>query len=236
MAVFNGERYLEQQLYSILAQLEKEDEILIVDDCSRDQSVELIRRIADPRVILLQNSSNSGPIASFETAIASARGKYIFLCDQDDIWRSDKVAATREIFESTDAILIVSDARIVDQKGDVLLESFFSTRNSGPGFWKNIYKNRFIGCCMAFKAEARDVFMPFPGGIFMHDQWIGLCASLAGEVRFFDEKLIDYRRHDKNVTSLKKGEFKSQLEKRLIFLSRVLVRLPRILSWRLARY
>jgi len=232
MAVFNGEVYLEAQLQSILVQLSVDDEVIVVDDCSRDRSETVIRNMRDSRIILLRNETNLGPAASFARAISHAKGQYIFLSDQDDIWSPTKVTAVCQLFDSTKSLVIVSDARIVDSNGNVLLESFFEFRRSRPGFWNNLYKNGFLGCCMAFRSEAKAFIVPFPDGKAMHDEWIGLCASIAGEVTFIPEKLIDYRRHERNVTQMKHGSLMWMISKRLKFSLYVLRRLPRILAWR----
>jgi glycosyltransferase involved in cell wall biosynthesis len=230
MAVFNGELYLAEQLRSIIVQLSAEDEVIIVNDCSRDASEEVIKRVGDSRIVVLQNESNIGPTASFERAIAVARGRYIFLSDQDDIWKPEKVATIKRVFDSTDSLVVVSDARIVDADRKVLLESMFLLRRSGPGFWRNLYKNGFVGCCMAIRSDAKSFFLPFPKG--MHDEWIGLCSSVAGRVTFINERLIDYRRHGKNVTQMGHGSLVSMVRKRLKFAFNIFRRMPRILVWR----
>jgi hypothetical protein len=233
MAIFNGERYIEEQIRSILMQLSTDDEVIIVDDCSRDASVRLIERISDPRIKLLQNTANIGPTLSFEKAISLANGKYIFLSDQDDIWWSTKVESIYSIFESTNAVVVVSDARIVDGNRNTLAESLFALRNSGEGFLRNLYKNGFVGCCMALRSSARAFLLPFPKQIGMHDEWIGLCASLTGRVHFVNQQLMDYRRHDSNVTQMSHGSLVSMVQKRVILFFMILFRLRRILSWRL---
>ncbi len=233
MAVFNGERYLEEQLRSILIQLADNDEIIIVDDCSRDGSIELIKSIGDRRITLLQNEKNSGPTASFERAIGFAKGKYIFLSDQDDIWQPCKVAATCQIFDSSNSLVVVTDARVVDARRNILLDSLFRLRGSRAGFWRNLYRNGFVGCCMAIRFDTISFLLPFPAAVGMHDEWIGLCSSLAGNVVFTEQQLIDYRRHERNVTHLIHGPLASMISKRLRLLLIVLQRLPRILIWRL---
>jgi glycosyltransferase involved in cell wall biosynthesis len=233
MAVFNGERYVEEQIRSILMQLRADDEVIIVDDYSRDASVRVIERISDPRIKLVQNTVNIGPTSSFERAISLANGKYIFLSDQDDIWRPSKVESIYSIFESTNAVVVVSDARIVDANRNTLAGSLFALRNSGEGFLRNLYKNSFVGCCMALRSSARAFLLPFPKRIAMHDEWIGLCASLAGRVHFVNQQLVDYRRHDRNVTQMSHGSFMSIIQKRVKLSFMILFRSPRILSWRL---
>jgi glycosyltransferase involved in cell wall biosynthesis len=233
MAVFNGERYLRSQLDSILVQLRTDDEIIIVNDCSSDNSVNVIRGLNDARIRLVENTNNIGPSASFERAISLACGKYIFLSDQDDIWLPDKVSAVCKVFEESNAVLICSDARIVDANENLVQESLFALRRAGSGFWRNIYKNGFVGCCMAFRSAAREYFMPFPVGVGMHDEWIGLCSSIAGRVHFFNKKLIDYRRHGGNATQLVHGSVLFMVRKRLTFLRLVIGRLPALIRWRI---
>jgi glycosyltransferase involved in cell wall biosynthesis len=232
MAVFNGERYLEEQLRSIRVQLANDDELIIVDDCSRDGSVALIRRLEDPRIKLLQNEANLGPAASFERAFSLARGQYIFFSDQDDIWEPDKVVTMCGIFKSSNPLVVVSDARVVDAHRKILMDSIFRLRGSRPGFWRNLYRNGFVGCCMAVRCDAKSFLLPFPRAVSMHDEWIGLCSSLAGNVEFTGHKLIDYRRHSANATHLTHGSLASMLRKRLTLLLVVLRRLPRIIFWR----
>jgi glycosyltransferase involved in cell wall biosynthesis len=235
MAVFNGERYLEEQLRSILLQLASDDEVVIVDDFSSDRSVELISRMNDSRINLTRNDANLGPTPSFERAISLAKGKYIFLSDQDDIWSPCKVATVSRIFESTASLVVVSDARVVDARRNIVRESLYGLRGSRPGFWRNLYKNGFVGCCMAFRCEVKSFLLPFPARVGMHDEWIGLCSSIAGDVAFIAQHLIEYRRHETNVTHFSHGSVTSMLRKRLTLCLIVSQRLPRILAWRSQR-
>jgi glycosyltransferase involved in cell wall biosynthesis len=232
MAVFNGERYLTEQLQSILMQLRNDDEVIIVDDCSRDGSADLIKSFNDPRIVLRQNATNRGPSAAFADAISLAKGKYIFFSDQDDIWKPFKVAAILRIFEAAPALVVVSDAHVVDVDKTVLTESLFALRGSRSGFWRNLYKNGFVGCCMAIRCDAKTFLLPFPVNVGLHDEWIGLCSSLAGRVVFSTDRLIDYRRHGANATQLVHGTIRSMARKRIKLLVAVLSRLPRILMWR----
>jgi glycosyltransferase involved in cell wall biosynthesis len=232
MAVFNGEEYLKEQLQSILVQIEIHDEVIIIDDCSRDSSVDVIKTFNDPRIVLRQNSVNCGPSAAFAHAISLAKGEYILFSDQDDIWKPFKVATICQIFDTTASLVVVSDANVVDADRKVVSESLFTLRGSRPGFWRNLYKNGFVGCCMAMRRDAKAFLLPFPVNVGLHDEWIGLCSSLGGRVIFTAEKLIDYRRHGANLTQLVHGTISSMIRKRIRLLLAVLSRLPRILMWR----
>jgi glycosyltransferase involved in cell wall biosynthesis len=235
MAVYNGERFIKAQVESILSQLASDDELVVVNDCSHDRSVQLLTDFGDSRISLVHNSTNLGPSASFERAISVARGRVIFLADQDDVWAPTKVQTVCEIFRSIDCLVVCSDARIIDANESVIQESLFALRGGRAGFWRNLYKNGFVGCCMALRSDAKGFFMPFPRGVGMHDEWIGLCSSLAGLVYFSEGKLIDYRRHERNVTQLIHGSVSFMVRKRLKFLFLVSCRLPRILLWRYKR-
>lgn len=213
MAVYNGSRYVKEQLDSILKQLDKADEICISVDPSNDGSEELLRQIAgtEGRIRLSQGPGN-GIIANFEHAISMCKGDIIFLSDQDDVWEADKVSFVKKCFEKTGAILVMHDARIMDEQLEtVIYESFYRLKNSRKGLIKNIIKNSYMGSAMAFKKELVPHILPIPKNISMHDQWIGLVAEKKGTVIFTSRKLMQYRRHGTNVSGLSHADIKSML-------------------------
>ncbi|MNQ31750.1 UDP-Glc:alpha-D-GlcNAc-diphosphoundecaprenol beta-1,3-glucosyltransferase WfgD [compost metagenome] len=198
MATYNGESYIKEQIQSILPQLKDGDELIVSDDGSTDNTLEIVFSFESLKIRVLQGPQN-GLIKNFENAINAAKGDYIFLCDQDDIWLENKVDVFKVAFDNG-ANLIVSDCRVVDANAKIINESFFSLRNSRLGFLPNLLRNGFLGCCMAFKAELKPKILPFPKNIPMHDWWIGLVASLYGEVVFINQPLILYRRHGNNAS------------------------------------
>lgn len=199
MATYNGERYIEKQIYSILSQLGKEDELIISDDGSKDATISIIQSFNDKRIKLYFNNKMRGVIGNFENALWKARGKFIFLCDQDDIWMPNKVASILPLLEKN--ILVVHDAKIVDSEGYVTIDSFFRLRGSKKGYWNNIWRNSYLGCCMCFRSELLPKLLPFPTKIEMHDRWIGLISEIYGNVYFDQEQLICYRVHGRNVSN-----------------------------------
>jgi len=204
MAVYNGERYIHEQIVSILPQLNREDGIVIVDDCSTDHSVSIIETFHDSRITLLRNEQNCGVLKAFEKALMSARGDLIFLCDQDDVWRSDKVQVFKNIFSNTPEIsLAVSDASIINAGGDTTIQSIYASRRFHPGLLYNLARNRYFGCTMGFRRSLLAYCIPFPSDIPMHDVWIGMVNQLVGKTAFIDERLMSYRRHDSNHTKAK---------------------------------
>ena len=202
MAVYNGEAYLQKQLDSILNQLGKEDEVVISLDPSQDESEHILQQTAqeDPRIVIVPGPGK-GVSANFENALSHTSGDLIFLADQDDVWTSDKVCVVRSLFESDQSLLLLMhDAVMTDKNLSQTAPSFFEFRGCREGIIKNIWKNSFIGCCMVFRSELKPYILPFPKGIPMHDQWIGLAASSLGKVMFLKQTLLCYRRHGSNVS------------------------------------
>jgi glycosyltransferase involved in cell wall biosynthesis len=197
MATYNGERFLDEQINSILNQLSKGDELIISDDGSTDKTIEIIENFSDPRIKLLKADFHS-PILNFQNALQHAENDLIFLSDQDDVWLDDKVEKMVQSLEEHD--LVVSDCFLVDEEGKIIADSFFDRNHSGPGLIKNIYKNGYLGCCMAFNRKILDHALPFPGDIAMHDIWIGLIGETFGKTLFLPDKLIRYRRHGSNAS------------------------------------
>ena len=233
MAVYNGAAYLRPQIESILAQLTSDDELIIVDDCSVDESPRILNTFDDPRVKVITQSRNTGPLKAFEAALKATRGEYIFFADQDDIWGLNKVRRTLETFAATNALAIVSDAQVVDASESVLMDSYFEWRKSGSGLLRNYYKNAYVGCCMAIRKECKEFLMPFPRLAFIHDAWIGLACELAGPTYFLPESLLKYRRHAHSYSSMTRYPWPTVIYRRLILLITLMQRLPRIILWRL---
>jgi len=200
MATYNGEKYIKEQLSSILVQLSLSDEVIISDDSSTDDTIRIIESFNDSRIILLKNQTFHSHVYNFENALNHAKGSKIFLADQDDIWLPKKVEKMCHLLEKYD--LVLSDAVVINNGQEILHGSFFTLNHSRQGFFKNLYKNSYLGCCMAFNRKLLELTFPFPKNINMHDWWIGLNAELYGTVFFSKEKLIKYRRHNQTLTPI----------------------------------
>lgn len=200
--MYNGANYLVPQIRSILDQLRQSDEIVVVDDCSQDESVQIVNAFGDSRIRLIRNDSNLGILATFERALRESTGDILFLSDQDDIWRSDKVERVVSAFASDSAItLVVSDAQVIDAAGNVTAPSFFRQRGVfSAGVFHNLVKNKYLGCTMAFRRSMLVHFLPIPADVPMHDMWFGLLNGIYGRTSFIDQTLIAYRRHGNNVS------------------------------------
>jgi glycosyltransferase involved in cell wall biosynthesis len=199
MATRNGAKFLREQIDSIIFQLGADDELVISDDSSDDDTGAIARSYVDPRIKFLQNDSNKGVKGNFEQCLRSCAGDYIFLSDQDDVWEDEKINIMMHYLKIYD--LVVSDCRIANENLETMHPSFFLVNGSGKGLFKNIFKNSYMGCCMAFNRKVLERSLPFPKNILMHDLWIGLIGELYFKVHFIQQPLVRYRRHSTNASS-----------------------------------
>lgn len=202
IATYNGEKYILKQLNSILPQLNSKDEIVIIDDCSKDNTIYVINSLQDNRIKLLSNSFNIGVKKSFERGLNQATNELIFLSDQDDVWQPYKVEAVKTKFsEDKDLTLIHSDSAVINDKGNLISTSFMDQIGGyHSGLINNFIRNTFHGCTMVFRKDILSYCMPIPSKAPMHDSWIGLLSIYFGKVMYMSDALVLYRRHDNNVT------------------------------------
>lgn len=202
MATYNGAQFISQQLTSITSQLGPADEIIISDDGSTDNTLDIINSFQDKRIKIL-NVNFKAAAKNFENAISKARGDYIFLSDQDDIWMTNKVEVCIGLLQKYD--VVVTDCTLIDENENEIEPSLFEHIHSGPGLLKNLISNTYYGCCMCFRKSILPVILPFPLHVPMHDGWIGFVADLFYKVHFEKQALVRYRRHGKNITPLTKS-------------------------------
>ena len=206
MATYNGEKYIKEQMDSIINQLNTDDEIVISDDGSTDKTIEIIKSYKDKRIAIYEGPKN-GVKQNFANAISKCKGKYIFLADQDDIWLDNKINIVLRIFAEKKCQCVIHDAIVFDSSSnEIIYDSFYKFRNSRSGIFKNIIKNSYIGCCMAFNSSIKNKILPIPNNIEMHDQWIGILCEKYGKSIFINDILLKYRRHNNNVSSMKKNK------------------------------
>lgn len=200
IATYNGGKYISEQIKSILKQLNNNDEIIISDDGSIDDTLEIINEIKDSRIKVFNNDGKHGFVGNFENALSKAIGDYIFLCDQDDVWIDNKVEVVMNYLENYD--FVVHDCYQTDSDLNIIHESRFKLYNLKPGFWRLLYKMRFIGCCMAFNRKVLDSCLPFPEkhNLLEHDTWFMLIAERYFKYALINDKLIYYRRHGANTS------------------------------------
>ncbi|MBL6449792.1 glycosyltransferase family 2 protein [Fulvivirga sp. 29W222] len=227
IATHNGEKYIREQIDSILPQLSVHDEIIVSDDGSTDTTISILLSYRDKRIKIVECSWANSPIKNFENALNYCSGDIIFLSDQDDIWLAGKAKTMIQALETND--LVMSDCYVVNEKLQPLHQSLFFINKARTGFWKNLWKNSYTGCCMAFSRKVLNKTLPFPKDIPMHDQWIGLVGELFFRTTIINKKLTLYRRHDSTATRtgykssydlISKIKFRFKLLKNLILLYR----------------
>ena len=200
VTTYNGALYIREQLESILRQLSPDDEIIVSDDGSIDQTEEIIQSMQSPLIHFYKNHGEHGYTPNFENALKHAKGDYIFLADQDDIWQQNKVQYCLSLL--SEYAMVVSDAILIDKQGKIIGDSFFSLRQPYKSFWGNIFKFGYLGCCMACRKEVVQKALPFPKNHkkCTHDNWLFLIAKFFYNVHITNQKLIQYRRHEKNTS------------------------------------
>lgn len=230
MAVCNGEKYLIDQITSILSQMGDDDELVIIDDNSDDNSLGLILGIFDQRIHLFKNSQRLGHVKNFEKVISLARGDYIFLSDQDDVWVEGRLSLfLAELIEVDSPILVVGDFIEVDE--NLLPISTALNRMHLAGVNTNLFplfldiilgRSKFYGCCFAFNRALVRFILPFPPKIEAHDMYIGLVSCLLGSIVSINKITLKRRIHGKNLTPLKRRGFYPIIISRYIYIKEML--------------
>jgi len=220
ICTYNGAAYLQQQLDSLLAQTRLPDEILMSDDGSTDASQPILQAFAERAsglgisAKLWSNPRNLGYVENFSKALQQATGDVLFLCDQDDVWRPDKLALMAARFENDPHLLLLhSDARLVDAAGESLRCSLFDALRLLPDEKQAIHDGRafdivlrrsFVtGATAAVRRELVEAALPVAPD-WIHDEWLTAVAAAFGLVDFIDEPLIDYRQHDANQIGMRR--------------------------------
>ncbi len=212
IATYNGAKLIREQLESIVPQLGEDDEIVLSDDSSTDETLAIVKALNYPQVRIVQGPSVNLPQKNFENALQAAHGDVIFLSDQDDIWVENKVELMMQALEHADCV--VSDCYVTNEELEVKADSFYTLHRVRPGKFYNLFmKNGYLGCCMAFKRKVAQKALPFPENIPMHDIWIGNVAAFCFSVAFIPERLIYFRRHDHNASPTAKMSHFSWKEK-----------------------
>ena len=210
MATYNGEKYIEEQLKSIVDQTFKNLEIVITDDASTDKTVALIQHFQQkyPFIKLFINPTNNGVTRAFENSLKNCTGDFIAIADQDDIWELNKIEILLHAIENEDAIY--SNSALVDKDGEPLNQLFSSLMNlqsfySGAPF---LMGNCVPGHTIIMRADFRKIILPIPNEI-MFDRWISFCAAANNGIKYIDAPLVKYRQHENNTIGVGKSKNKN---------------------------
>lgn len=200
IATYNGEKYILEQLISILKQLSLDDEIIISDDGSSDRTIEIVKSLSDNRIKLFYNQTERGYTNNFQNALKNSSGEIIFLSDQDDVWLEGKVETCLSILKNYD--FVVTDAIVVDSYKNILEDSFYKLKKPYKSLLGNFFRFSYLGCCMCFKKEVLSKAYPFPNNqkLCTHDNWLFLVGKAFYKMKILNKPFILYRRHGNNVS------------------------------------
>lgn len=232
MATYNGEKYLTDQLDTILNQLDVSDEVIIVDDCSTDNTIEIINSYRDNRIRLYRNEINRGHVYSFYRALQETRNDFIFLSDQDDLWVNGRVSIMKhsliqnenKILSSNFNILLDNNISEVSKKG--ILKKTDSNKHLNNIISLFLAKRNYYGCAMAFNKTALKFLLPFPSHIQSHDLWIAIVANVFKTNIHLSTVTVTRRIHGENLSEKKRSLYK-KLKTRFILCNLVLIALYR---------
>lgn len=221
MATFNGERYIKEQIDSILSQSISNIELIICDDMSTDKTIDIIKSFDDSRIKLYINEFRLGVSRNFEKAISLCTGDYFALADQDDIWVNNKLEIQlnkykylRE-YNKQKPLLIYHDLTLIDATGNITDQSLwqklnFKNKNSIP---HKILINIHTGCTFFFDKVSRDYYLPLLSYDLLHDHQIAIITFLQGELYPLEQQLVRFRRHNSNETSTESFTIKNRISK-----------------------
>lgn len=214
MTTYNGGQYVSEQIDSILASTYQDFELFIYDDGSTDDTMSILRRYEeqDPlKLHVFQNETNLGVTINFLQALKKTTKDYVMFCDQDDVWKPNKIALTLKRMRHMEAQLgkctpmaVFTDAIVVDRQLKVLHNSFFCSNHLNP---KNtdlphiLMENKLIGCTVMVNQCLRKVLQSsrIPNEARFHDWWIALIAASMGRIGYVNEGTLYYRQHERNV-------------------------------------
>ena len=221
MASYNGARYIEKQIESILNQLSFGDELIIVDDCSKDDTVSMIKKFNSDYIKLFENEQNFGYVKTFEKALGLSTNNYICLADQDDIWVDRRLQNLEEKIKNKNVFLVASNFN-PNFEGSKNHRKFLKlkTKNSEDYFGniKRIFfgKSGYYGCTMMLDRRLLKYILPFPAYIEAHDLWIAMNANFLKSVHHLYDDTLIYNVHQNN-TSLKRRSFITKIKARYYF-------------------
>lgn len=233
LATYNGEKYLDQQLDSIIAQSYTNWRLLISDDGSSDKTLSIIEKYtrADKRILLVNKNRQGGVVKNFSKALEFVTSNYIMFSDQDDYWLPEKIThlkgmlCEQERLTGNVPLLVFSDLVVVDENLKILKPSFFIGTGLNPTYNFDtrflLWRSTVYGCTVMFNKPLYDVATPFSPEVTMHDQWFALMASLTGHVLYSKESHVYYRQHANNVVGAKERTLFARLKRLLISINKI---------------
>lgn len=217
LATYNAEKYLREQIDSILNQDYMIDELIVCDDCSEDGTIEILEKyqMKNKKIILMKNEKNIGVNKTFFKLLEKATGEIIFFSDQDDVWLSSKVGEMLKKFENSDNnILVYSDNKVVDFKlTNLRIKMQFKVTKETLLDNLLFHNGGLQGCSLAINSKLKKEILTYDGYSYMHDLLISLYAAcFSDEIHYIKKPLFLYRQHSKNVIGYKKSSYERILK------------------------
>lgn len=230
IATYNGSRYIKEQVDSILMQLGGRDEIVVCDDQSTDDTLSILEGYGDPRIRVIRNPERLGYVRNFEKALRHARGRYIFLSDQDDIWIPGRAKKMLSIFEERPHVgLVASNFDKIDSQGKFIGHALGLSQLGRSRFLQIIRillgRAPYFGCTFVLRREFLKDCLPIPPRIESHDIWMALVGNARGKIFNLVEPTLLHRIHGANVTTKKRRALGVIFRSRLVFIHALIGRM-----------
>lgn len=222
MATYNGQPYIEDQMASILDQLGRDDEVVVVDDCSNDLTLDIIAGMNDPRIKIFRNERNLGHVQSFSRVLGLGSGDLLIMADQDDIWLPERVSKMNAALAAPSTSCLASNSEFMHSSGARMqYDCEGVTSDSSTDFAGNIWsiftgRRRYYGCAMAVKKDFCGVILPIPKYVESHDLWIAMAGNMARANVHIDAATLVRRVHGNNASIVQRPLVK-KLWSRVIF-------------------
>ena len=217
LATYNGRKHLREQIDSILTQSNQDWRLLIRDDISNDDTLDIIKEYVakySDRIILIEDDKKHlGAMLNFQCLLQNSTAEYIMFCDQDDVWLPTKIEATLNLMKGTEKafsgkpILVHTDLRVVNHELATIAKSMWAYQGTHPAnggdFNKIMFQNVVTGCSAMINKKAKAISMPIPAEAVMHDWWIALNVAKHGKIAYIPQQLVLYRQHRNNAVGAK---------------------------------
>lgn len=212
LATYNGEKYLSEQIDSLLSQTYNDFTLYVHDDGSKDNTLAILSEYSNKytNIVVLDYEPSHGAKENFFGLLDRVEAEYYMFCDQDDIWHNDKIEKSLSFIRLIESehkgkpVCVYSDLKVVDENGNTISESFFEMEGIHPEFLQDFdhasASNFATGCTMLFNHKAKEMMHPNIAAATMHDSWVALSVlKVGGSVVPISEALIDYRQHGNNT-------------------------------------
>lgn len=217
LATYNGEKFVKEQIESILNQTYENFNLIISDDASTDNTLNILEEYEkkDTRIKVFKKEKNKGLIDNFEFLLKNVTSDYFMFSDQDDIWKKDKIEKSINKLKEENSGLVYTDLEIVDEKLNVIYPSYWKYKQIYKKIKKYnnfeaLYLNNFVtGCTILAKSKYIKDILPLPRNskFVLHDYWTALIISAKDKISYVEEPTIQYRQHKNNrVGSSRKSD------------------------------